>query len=112
MRPLPIWEGVVARAVEGRELTFAVVELDPGAVVAEHRHANEQLGMVLRGTMTFTIAGEERDIGPGMTYTIPADVPHTATAGPDGTVVIDVFAPPRSDWRAFETLEPRPLRWP
>jgi quercetin dioxygenase-like cupin family protein len=93
-------------------MTFAVVELDPGAVVAEHRHSNEQLGIVLTGTMSFTIGGESRDIGPGMTYTIPADTPHSATAGPDGTVVIDVFAPPRSDWRAFEAVEQRPLRWP
>jgi quercetin dioxygenase-like cupin family protein len=93
-------------------MTFAVVELDPDSVVAEHRHPNEQVGIVLSGTMRFTIGGETREIGAGMTYVIPANVPHEATAGPEGTVVIDVFAPRRADWRAFEALEQRPLRWP
>ena len=112
IRPLPIWDGIVARAVEGEEMTMAIVELEPNAVAAEHSHANEQLGIVLSGSMTFRIGDETRDIGPGATYRILADVPHTATAGPEGCVVIDVFAPPRSDWSRFEPLEPRAPLWP
>ncbi len=110
--PLPIWDGIVARAVVGREMTLAIVELDPGAVAVEHAHRNEQLGLVLSGTMTFRIGDETREIGPGMTYDIPADVVHMATAGPDGCVVIDVFAPPRHDWEGLEPGEPRRPLWP
>ena len=112
IRPLPIWDGIVARAVEGERMTMAIVELDPGAVAAEHSHGNEQLGIVLSGTMTFRIGDETREIGPGMTYRILGDVPHTATAGLDGCVVMDVFAPQRSDWSRFEPSEPRAPRWP
>ncbi len=110
--PLPIWNGIAARSVEGREMTMAIVELDPGAVAAEHAHANEQLGVVLAGTMTFRIGDETREIAPGMTYAIPASVPHTATAGSDGCVVIDVFTPPRDDWAGLKPGEPRPPAWP
>jgi quercetin dioxygenase-like cupin family protein len=110
--PLPIWDGIVARAVEGERLTLAVVELDPGAVAREHSHANEQLGMVLSGAMTFRIGDETRELGPGETWTIPSNVPHEATAGPDGAVVLDVFAPPRADWDALDAGEPRAPRWP
>jgi quercetin dioxygenase-like cupin family protein len=88
------------------------VELDPGAVVAEHSHPNEQLGIVLRGSMDFRVADQRRELGPGGTWLIPAYTPHEATAGPDGAVVIDVFAPPRHDWRGIEPEEPRPPRWP
>jgi quercetin dioxygenase-like cupin family protein len=112
MAPLPIWEGIVARAVDGGRITLAVVELDPGAFVAEHAHENEQLGIVLRGSMSFRVGDEERELGPGGTWTIPANTPHEATAGPEGAVVIDVFAPPRDDWQALEPLEVRPPRWP
>jgi quercetin dioxygenase-like cupin family protein len=112
IHPLPIWGGIAARAVVGREMTMAIVELDPGAVAAEHSHGNEQLGIVLTGTMTFRIGDETREIGPGMTYNIPADVPHMATAGPDGCVVMDIFAPPRHDWDRFQPGEPRAPRWP
>ena len=112
MPPLPIWEGVLARVVEGRDLTFAIVELDPNAVVARHQHSNEQIGIVLKGSMRFNIGGESREIGAGDTYNIPANLAHDAAAGPDGAVVIDVFAPTRADWRRFAPGTPCPPRWP
>jgi quercetin dioxygenase-like cupin family protein len=110
--PLPIWDGILARVVEGRAMTFAVVELDPHAVAAMHQHSNEQIGLVLRGTMTFKIGNETRVLTPGDTYDIPGNVPHEATAGPEGAVVIDVFAPIRADWHRFSAREPQPSVWP
>jgi len=107
-----IWDGVAARSVDGERLTFAVVELDPGSVVPEHRHEQEQLGMVLQGLMSFRVGEEKRDLGPGGTWRIPSNVPHEVTAGPDGAVVIDVFAPVRDDWAVLEPGAPRPARWP
>jgi quercetin dioxygenase-like cupin family protein len=112
MAPLPVWQGIAARMVSGERLTLAVVELDPGAVVAEHTHENEQLGLLLHGSMAFRVGDEELELGPGDSWTIPANTPHQAVAGPEGAVVIDVFAPPRNDWAALEPLEQRPLRWP
>jgi quercetin dioxygenase-like cupin family protein len=112
LRPLGIWDGVVARAIHGDRVTLAVVELEPGSVVARHAHENEQLGMVLRGTVTFRVGDEERDLGPGQTWLIPANTPHEVRAGPDGAAVIDVFGPPRDDWGSLPTLEPRPPLWP
>jgi unsaturated pyranuronate lyase len=110
--PHAIWDGVIARAVSGEKLTLAVVELDPGAVVAEHSHANEQLGIVLRGSMTLRVGHDERELGPGETWRIDSHTPHDAHAGPEGAVVIDVFAPARDDWGAADRLEPQQPRWP
>ena len=45
--PQPIWAGVTSRAVHGEQLTVTVIELDPGATVPEHSHANEQVGIML-----------------------------------------------------------------
>ena len=112
LEPQQIWERIAARSLHGEQITLSVVELDPGAVVAEHSHPNEQLGIVLRGEMTFRVAGETCVLGPGGTWTISADTPHEATAGPEGAVVIDVFSPPRDDWQGLEKLESRPPRWP
>ena len=110
--PLAIWDGIVARTVEGDGLTLAVVELDPAAVVAEHGHENEQLGIVLRGSVDFRVGEESRELGPGETWRIPPNVLHEVTAGPQGAVVIDVFSPPREDWGSLERAEPRSPRWP
>ena len=112
LRVLSIWEGVVARAVDGEDASFAVVELDPDSVVAEHAHPNEQLGMVLRGNVRFRVDGETQELGPGQTWSIPPNTPHEVHTGPEGAVVIDVFAPPRADWRALETLDPQRPAWP
>jgi len=112
MAPLPIWQGVAARVVEGHEITFAIVELAPNAIVGRHQHPNEQIGIVLKGSMRFNIGDESRDILAGDTYNISANVPHDAAAGPDGAVVVDVFAPTRADWRRFSPEPPCTPRWP
>src|SRR5262245_57279418 len=96
---LETWgDSVRARRDQGERITPAVVELAPNAVVPEHRHPNEQLGICLRGSGTFTIDGERREIRPGSTWRILADLPHDLVVGPDGAEVIDVFTPVRSDW--------------
>ena len=107
-----VWDGILARCVDGERITLGVVELGPGTLAAEHRHENEQLGIVLAGSLTFRVADETRELGPGDTWRIPANTPHEARAGADGAVVIDVFAPPRADWTAREPIEPQPPLWP
>jgi quercetin dioxygenase-like cupin family protein len=104
--PIKIWDGVVGRAVAGKEATLAVLELDPNIVVPEHRHVNEQTGILLRGSVTFRIGDETKDLRPGSTWVIPADVPHSVDAGPDGAFIVELFAPPRADWADLERLEP------
>jgi quercetin dioxygenase-like cupin family protein len=106
-----IWDGVAARSVHGDRLTLAVIELDPGSVVPEHRHDHEQLGLVLHGSVTFRVGDERRELGAGGTWRIPSNVPHEVHVGPEGAVVIDAFAPTREDWRDRAELERAP-RWP
>jgi quercetin dioxygenase-like cupin family protein len=107
-----IWESVAVRTVDGERLTLGVVELDPNAVVPEHRHDHEQLGMVLQGSLEFRVGEEKRTLGPGGTWRIPSNVPHEVSVGPEGAVVIDVFAPVRRDWGEVESAPDRAPRWP
>lgn len=110
---LEVWgDSVRARRVQGESITLAVVELAPNAVVPEHRHVAEQLGLVIRGEMHFTLDGETRTLGPGGTWRILSNLPHNVQAGPDGAVVIDVFSPVRSDWDALNVAPQTPPRWP
>lgn len=110
--PQVLAEGWLARVVHGERLTVAVVEAEPRAVLPEHRHHNEQFGMVIKGSVIFRIDEEERTIGAGGIWRIPSDTPHTVTAGEEGAVVIDIFSPPREDWTAHEQLTPRRPVWP
>jgi quercetin dioxygenase-like cupin family protein len=110
--PTKIWDGVLARIVQSELLTMAIVELEPNSVVPAHQHHNEQLGFVIRGSITFTVDGQTRVFGPGGTWRILSNVPHQAAAGPEGAVVAEVYSPVRQDWAAIETGDPVPPRWP
>jgi quercetin dioxygenase-like cupin family protein len=110
MAPIAIWDGVIARAVDGRDCALSVVELEPNSVVPEHSHPNEQLGVVLSGSVSFKVADEERELAQGGTWYIPPNVPHEVHIGPEGAVLIDVFSPPRDDWQTLERVSPRPHR--
>jgi quercetin dioxygenase-like cupin family protein len=88
------------------------VEVEPGAELPVHRHANEQFGIVIEGSLRFRVGDEERLVEAGGTWTIPANVPHSAVGGPAGAIVVDVFAPPRSDWQSAERLPLQPPQWP
>ena len=113
VEPQRIWDGVVGRTVHGERVTLTLVELDPGTVVPEHSHENEQHGMVLRGSLTFTIGDETREVGPRHSWCITAHVPHSVVAGPDGATLVEVFSPIRSDWATLEPADPaHPARWP
>jgi len=110
--PLAIWDGVVAWPIEGGRETLAWIELEPDSVVPEHSHENEQVGVLLRGSFTFRIGGEERELGPGETWAIPPNTPHDVVTGPDGATLVEVFVPGRADWSAHERVpgrRPHPL---
>jgi quercetin dioxygenase-like cupin family protein len=110
--PQQIWDGIVGRTVHGERVTLSLLELDAGAVVPEHAHVNEQVGLLLEGSVTFTIGGETRELGPGATWRILAHVPHSVVVGAEGALIVEVFSPVRDDWHAIEPEEPRPGRWP
>ena len=112
LRPHLLRAGMAARVVNGERLTMAVVDLDPGATLQEHKHENEQLGFVVSGTITMRIGTERKELRVGDAYAIRSLVPHEAVAGPGGCTVLDVFAPVRADWADLPRTDPAPGRWP
>ena len=105
---LRIWDGVTAQAVEGERTTLAVIELEPQSAVPEHSHDNEQLGVLIRGSMRFRVGDEVRELGPGETWRILSHVPHEVTAGPEGALAVECFAPARDDWAGLDRLQGGP----
>jgi quercetin dioxygenase-like cupin family protein len=99
--PFAMGDGIRARALFGESAMLNLVELAPGAIVAEHSHPHEQLGIGLRGLITMVIDGEEHPLGPMDAMYIPSGVVHTGIAGPEGALVLDVFTPIREDFRAL-----------
>ena len=99
VRAFELAAGISARPLFGEGAMLNLIEFEPGAVVAEHEHPHEQLGLVLRGIQVLVVAGEEHALGPMEGYVLPGGVPHSAHCGPDGATVLDVFQPVREDYR-------------
>ena len=97
--PRVLAPGVTAKIVSGEKLMLSLVTLAPGAVVPTHSHPHEQMGMMVSGTMEFTIEGETRVLSGNGMYFVPGGVPHAAKAGPGGAVALDAFSPPREEYR-------------
>jgi len=68
-----------------------------GVEIPQHSHPHEQVGYVVSGEVELTIGGETACCGPGDSYAIPGDVPHSARFLSE-CVVIDCFSPPREDY--------------
>jgi unsaturated pyranuronate lyase len=113
LEPLQIWPGVVGRSVTSELATFSYLELDPDVHVPEHEHVNEQVGVLISGSVRFRIGEEESELEPGATWCIRAHVPHQVWAGPEGAGLVEVFAPARDDWSDRERLPAsHPPRFP
>jgi quercetin dioxygenase-like cupin family protein len=87
----------------GEQVMINVVDLDPNAAVALHSHPHEQLGFVISGRITMTIAGVDHPLDPDDCYQVPGGVEHSAAAGPEGCRVLDIFHPVREDYVARVT---------
>ncbi len=98
--PMPM---LSRRRIIGEKMMISEVRLDRGCVVPSHSHANEQLAIVISGSLRFGLgmpggqAGEEPcrvlDVHAGEVLHLPPFTPHSAEALED-SLVLDLFSPP------------------
>jgi quercetin dioxygenase-like cupin family protein len=93
----PLVEGIDITPLAGERLNINVAFLTPNSVAPVHRHVEEQMGYIVRGWCLFSDGSTETRLEPGDLYHALPDVPHGATAGPEGCVIIDVFSPPKAE---------------
>lgn len=99
-----ITEMVSRKVVATERLTVAHIYLKRGALVPMHRHASEQMTYVLQGTLRVQAAGEEFTVREGEVLHVPPGQPHQAEAL-DDTLELDVYSPPRVEWRTPSDCE-------
>lgn len=94
-----IFGNVNIRTFAGDHAQLSLVDVPAGGVVDWHSHTNEQLGMVVSGTLTFFIGEEEKTLTAGDFYFIPGGVPHRVVAVGGPAQALDVFFPIRDEYR-------------
>ncbi|MCX7795799.1 MAG: cupin domain-containing protein [bacterium] len=69
-----------------------------GTKAETHTHHHEQISFILSGSFKFTLNKEERILNVGDSLYIPSNIPHSAEALEDNSIVLDVFTPQREDF--------------
>jgi quercetin dioxygenase-like cupin family protein len=93
-----IFPGVAIRTAAGRSMMLSVVTFEPEAVVPDHAHPHEQMGVLISGRLEFTAGGSTRILEPGGMWRIPGGVVHRVRALDGPAVALDVFHPIRDDY--------------
>ena len=81
----------------GEHTLLCEFRIAQGAVIPVHRHAQEQTGYLVRGSLRFFGDEGEAILEPGCSWTFAGGVAHGAEALAD-SVVIEVFSPVREDY--------------
>lgn len=93
-----IFPGVQIRTCAAEKMMLSFVEMEPHAVVEEHAHPHEQVGILLKGRATFYVGGEEKTLGPGDMWRIPGGTRHRVVVLDEPVQALDIFTPPREDY--------------
>ncbi len=89
--------GVYVKTISGAAAQLCMIQLLPGQT-SGHSHAEEQLGYILSGRVAIKIGNEEKELGPGEAYLVPAHVDHAfRVVGKEPLEYLEVFCPPKSD---------------
>jgi quercetin dioxygenase-like cupin family protein len=90
---------LTTRIFSGEQAMLSVVTIAPNGQGTLHHHPEEQWGVLLEGSAIRVQGDEEIPVKKGDFWRTPGGVPHTMRAGPKGARVLDIFSPPRPEYR-------------
>jgi len=92
--------GVRRRAIGNDNVLLVMNECQPGMQLRPHSHDFDQLALILGGEGVFHVGGVPHTVSAGWAMLIPAGVEHYFEPTGEGAAFnLDVFAPPRDDYR-------------
>src|SRR5215831_9176134 len=90
--------GVVRQLLTGDRIMVCRLTFVPGVVTAVHSHPHEQIVLVERGRVRFTVDGRDYFASAGDIIHFRSGCQHGATILDEETVLIDIFSPIREDF--------------
>ena len=90
--------GIDAHIFPGEQSMASVVVIAPNAVGKIHSHPQEQWSILIKGGGTRIHDGEHIPLKEGDFWVAPGDCEHGIVGGPEGAVIMDIFAPARTEY--------------
>lgn len=95
---ITVFDGIQRKTlVYGNNTLMSKFRLKKGKILPIHAHPYEQTGYLVEGHIILIIQGQQYDIKPGGSWSIPGNVEHGAEVLED-SVAIEVFSPVREDY--------------
>jgi quercetin dioxygenase-like cupin family protein len=91
-------KGSNSRLVVGEQAMISFLKMDANSYFAPHRHAQEQIMIVLEGYCDEIIEGRLYRVKKGDVVILPPNVEHGAYIRDVDVYAIDIFGSPRSDY--------------
>jgi len=93
-----IAEGIERQMVTGENVMICRLKFAPRLVTPAHDHPHEQMTIVERGPVLFTIGDKQHVAQTGDILHFPPGIWHGATMLGEEVVLIDIFSPIREDF--------------
>lgn len=97
--------GVRRRTFSSRQATVAEYSFDPGARFPLHRHAQEQITLLLEGDVELLADGRSQRLAEGDWSVLAAGVEHGIRAGARGARFLAVLVPRRAPDEPYTLTE-------
>lgn len=106
---LPIEEpfpGLRRRTFDGSGATVNEYCFEPGASFPLHRHPQEQITLVVDGTVELLVEGDTFALEAGAWSVVDANVEHGIVAGQGGARILAIIVPRREAADAYTVVDP------
>ena len=91
-------DGMEAHIFPAEQSMASVVVIEPNAVGTIHSHPQEQWSVLIKGGGTRIHDGEQIPVKEGDFWVAPGNCEHGIIGGPEGAVIVDIFAPARPEY--------------
>ena len=91
-------DDITAHIFPAEQSMASVVHIAPNARGTVHSHPQEQWSILIEGSAIRIHDGEEIPVKKGDFWVAPGNSEHGIIGGPEGAVIIDVFAPARPEY--------------
>ena len=92
-------DGLRARIFVGENSMLSIVHIEPNSSGNIHSHVEEQWGVLIEGECIRIQGDEEFAAKAGDFWHTPSNVPHCIRTEAVGAVVLDIFSPPRPEYK-------------
>jgi quercetin dioxygenase-like cupin family protein len=90
--------GIERQMIVGENVMICRLRFAPNVVTPAHDHPHEQMTLVERGRVLFTIGDEQRIAQAGDVLHFPSGTWHGATMLDEEVILVDIFSPIREDF--------------